>query len=67
MDAEQQQQSKRPRPEWGTWLILAGGFAVLALVALLIGGPTTPILWGMVSGVLLTLVIAGMSAVKARR
>ncbi|MFZ4893443.1 hypothetical protein ACL9RL_03225 [Plantibacter sp. Mn2098] len=58
---------RRGRPEWFGWLILAGLLAVLALVALLIGGPETPILWGMVSGVLLSLVIAAMTAFRSKR
>lgn len=55
------------RNEWTTALVVAGILAVTAAVALLLLGPEAPVVWGLVSGVLLSLVVALMSYLKRER
>lgn len=55
------------RNEWTTALVIAGILAVAAVLALLLLGPEAPVVWGLVSGVLLALVVAVMSYVKRQR
>ncbi|HXH34246.1 MAG TPA: hypothetical protein VNJ54_07515 [Plantibacter sp.] len=53
--------------EWNTALAIAGVLAIAAAVSLLLLGPEAPVVWGLVSGVLLALVVAVMSYVKRER
>lgn len=53
--------------EWNTALAIAGILAIAAAVTFLLLGPEAPVVWGLVSGVLLALVVAVMSYVKRER
>ncbi|MGK9146137.1 hypothetical protein KXS11_00730 [Plantibacter flavus] len=55
------------RNEWTTALVIAGILAVAAAVSFLLLGPEAPVVWGLVSGVLLALVVATMSYAKRPR
>jgi len=53
--------------EWTTALVVAGVLALAALLMLLVLGPEAPVVWGLVSGVLLALVVGAMAFVKRER
>ena len=53
--------------EWTVGLAVAGVLALAAVLLLVVLGPEAPVVWGLVSGVLLALVVATMSYVKRER
>ncbi|MBF4568274.1 hypothetical protein ITJ57_05775 [Plantibacter sp. VKM Ac-2880] len=53
--------------EWTVALAVAGVLAIAAVLMLLILGPEAPVVWGLVSGVMLALVVATMAFVKRER
>ncbi|WP_157580225.1 hypothetical protein [Plantibacter sp. Leaf314] len=55
------------RNEWTMALVVAGVLAVAALLMFLVLGPEAPVVWGLVSGVLLALVVGAMAFVKRER
>lgn len=53
--------------EWTTALVVAGILALAALLMLVVLGPEAPVVWGLVSGVLLALVVGAMAFAKRER